>query len=171
MAGMASPNAALRMASAGGVEGLGGGVVPLLGTAPPGRSGCGRWRGWPRPGPHADGQGLLVRGWAAAAPQLQSTARLFRLRAVAGWRSPRACCGSPGRARRRGLAATSPLRIQQPRQVVQAGGGVGVALAQHRLVNHQGPLGRGAWQRRSPPAPGAAQPGCSGWGVAGVFFA
>ena len=36
-----------------------------------------------------------------------------------------------------------PLRLQQPRQVVQAGGGVGVALAQHRLADGQGLLVEG----------------------------
>ena len=36
-----------------------------------------------------------------------------------------------------------PLRLEQQRQVVQAGGGGGVALAQHRLVDRQGLLEEG----------------------------
>ena len=146
--GVGVAHAQRRLADGQGllVEGPGGGVVPLRLQQHRQVVQAGGGVGVVlRPAPACGWPGPARRGaWRRRSPPgpASSAARLFRLVAVSGW------CGAQHRlADGQGLLEEGlgggivPLRLQQHRQVVQAGGGVGVVLAQHLLVDGQGLAG------------------------------
>ena len=123
-----SPSTALWMARACSWRGLAAAWSPALEQRRQVVRDWQRWRGGTRPAPPCGSPGPAGRGvWRRRSPPAPpaSAARLFRLSAVSGWHRPAPPCGSPGPARRGAWRRRSPPALQQPRQVVQAGGGSG----------------------------------------------